>query len=50
MSTRAIWASLLLPGLVAGSIPSDAHGQGWSVGLSTGRVVYDPVSVNVRHG
>lgn len=47
MSTRAIGASLLLAGLLAGSVPHEAHGQGWSVDLSAGRIVYDPVSVNI---
>lgn len=47
MSGRATCACLLLAGLVAGSVPNEARGQEWSVDLSAGRIVYDPVAVNV---
>jgi hypothetical protein len=47
MSWLIIRASLLLAGLVAITSPTDARGQGLSLDVSAGRLVYDPVSANV---
>ena len=38
---------LLLAGLIGVVIPTDVRGQGVSLDMSTGRVVYDPVSATV---
>lgn len=40
-------AALLVPGLLALAAAGDARAQAWSLDLSAGRTVYDPLSVNV---
>ena len=47
MSWLATRAGLLLAGLVAVIAPTDALGQGLSLDISAGRVVYDAVSANL---
>ena len=47
MSRSSALTCLLLAGLSLLAIPARARGQGWSIDVSAGRLVYDPVSVNV---
>jgi hypothetical protein len=47
VSWLATRAGLLLAALVAVIAPTDARGQGLSLDISAGRVVYDPVSTNL---
>lgn len=45
--TRGAIAAALVVSLVALSHATAARGQGWSADVSTGRLVYDPLSANV---
>jgi hypothetical protein len=47
MSQRRFAGWVVLAWLLAASVPRDACGQQWSVDLSAGRIVYDPVSRDV---
>lgn len=47
MSRRATLACVLLSHLVAVAAPSSAHAQVWSLDLSGGRTVYEPLPLNV---
>lgn len=47
MSRRALSACLLFVGVFTTSAPDEVLAQAWSVDLSAGRTVYDPVFVNI---
>jgi hypothetical protein len=47
MTPPTVLTRLLLAGLSIVALPAAARGQAWSVDLSAGRTVYDPISIDV---